>query len=75
MNNKRQIFRNKLRKIAIKICCFEIVLANVGLFLCCIFVFRAILDKQMENVIFCFEMVALFIFTLYFSNYFKDYLD
>jgi len=73
--NKRQVFKDKLRKVAKRICYFEIILANVGLFLCCIYVFRAILDKQMDYVIFSFQMVIIFVVTIYFSNYFKDYLD
>lgn len=65
--------REKLKNVIIFICDMVIVLLNVELFLCCLLIFRGIVTKQTEMVVFSLEMSVVFIFTLKFSNHFKNY--
>ena len=56
-------------------CNILFVMSNIGLLACCILIFVNVMNNQRDMVILGIQMFALFIFTLYFCNYFKNYLD
>lgn len=68
MNN-----REMLKKIARYACRMGVILSNVGLGLCSILVFRGVISKQADIIIFSVQVFITFMITLQLSNYFKDY--
>lgn len=75
-NGYKEIFmEEKLRKLVKDICNILFIMSNIGLLMCCVVVFISVINKQRDMVILGIEMFVLFIFTLHFCSYFKDYLD
>ncbi|MCB2299896.1 hypothetical protein [Clostridium tagluense] len=69
--NKREI----LKTVIAYICYMGIGLSNAGLCLSCLLIFRGIISKQTECIIFSLEMFAFFMVALQLSNHFKHFLD
>ncbi|MGH4140488.1 hypothetical protein [Clostridium sp.] len=67
--------RERLKIMVNIICRMGIILSNVGLFLCSILMFRGIITKQGDIIIFSVQVFIIFMITLQLSKYFKNYLD
>ena len=67
--------RERLKKFAEVTCCFMTILANIALFLCCTLVFRGIVYKHIEIIIFSLQMFVCFIVAIKFCKCLKNYFD
>ncbi|MBZ9689362.1 hypothetical protein G9F72_023990 [Clostridium estertheticum] len=69
--NKREI----LLKIIGWIGFIFVIISNIALFLCCLLVFKGIMSKQTDMIIFPVEMFSFFLCSLLLGKHFKKYLD
>ncbi|MGV8983846.1 MAG: hypothetical protein ACOH2C_21925 [Clostridium sp.] len=69
--NKRKLFKKIIKCIRL----MWVVVANAGLFLSCILIFRGIIHRNTVIVIFSMKMFLFFMLVLQLSNLFRNFLD
>jgi len=67
--------RKEIKKMGKKLCNILLVMSNIGMLVCCILIYRGILQKSIQTVCFSIQMFAFFIIGLQLSNYFKNHFS
>ena len=64
--------KKEIKKTGKRLCNILLVMSNIGMIMCCILVYKGILQRSTQIVCFSIQMFVFFIIGLHLGNYFKN---